>query len=168
VVFLYRSVAEPQRDLGTQASPSRNRSPDPKVVVESLGDDTGTATPPPAVGEKRTASLLAADSRTASPPHADDAGAGGAVGDVGTPTSPRIIDVDPISARPGGVDNDLVKDRAQIDQAPRGRGRLACRYLVLPRQARGCRDEKLTGITLLGRRISSMTMKICRPCGPAL
>jgi hypothetical protein len=49
-------------------------------------------------------------------------GAVGALGDVGYSPSPQIIDVDPISARPGGVDVDLVKDQAQIDQAPRGPG----------------------------------------------
>jgi hypothetical protein len=47
---------------------------------------------------------------------------GGAVGDVGTPASPRIIDVDPISSRPAGADDDRVKDQAQIDQAPGGPG----------------------------------------------
>jgi hypothetical protein len=36
-------------------------------------------------------------------------------------TSPRIIDVNPISARPARAD-DLVKDQPQIDQAPRGPG----------------------------------------------
>jgi hypothetical protein len=73
VVFLCRLIAEPQRDLGAQASPSRTRSPDPKVVVESLVDDAGTATPLPAAGEKRTTPPPPADSRTASPPRVDDA-----------------------------------------------------------------------------------------------
>jgi hypothetical protein len=49
---LCRSVAEPQRDLGAQASPSRTRSPDPKVVAQSLVDDARTANPPPAADEK--------------------------------------------------------------------------------------------------------------------
>jgi hypothetical protein len=89
-------------------------------MVESLADDAGTTTPPLAAGEKRTTPPSMADLRTASPPRADDAGAGGVVGDVGTQASLRIIDVDPISARPGGVDDDLVKDQAQIDQAPGG------------------------------------------------
>jgi hypothetical protein len=62
------------------------------------------------------------DSRTATPPHADDVGVGGAVGDVGASASPRVINIDLISARPGGMDEDLVKDQAQIDQAPRGPG----------------------------------------------
>jgi hypothetical protein len=127
VVFLCRSVAEPQHDLGAQASPSRTRSPDPKVVVESLADNARTATPPSVAGEKRTTPPAAADSRTASPPHTDDTGAGGAVGDIRTPASPRIIDVDPINARPGGVDNNLVKDQAQIDQAPGGPGTFGAR-----------------------------------------
>jgi hypothetical protein len=38
------------------------------------------------------------------------------------PASPRIIDVDPISSRPAGADDDRVKDQAQIDQAPGGPG----------------------------------------------
>jgi hypothetical protein len=57
----------------------------------------------------------------ASPPHAVKAGEGASVGDVGAVTSPRIIDVDPISARPTGAD-DLVNDQPHIDQAPRGPG----------------------------------------------
>jgi hypothetical protein len=90
--------------------------------VESLTDDAQTATPPPGAGEERTTPSVASDSRMVSPPRACDAGVGSAVGDVGTPTSPRIIDVDPISSRPAGADNVLVKDQAQIDQAPRGPG----------------------------------------------
>jgi hypothetical protein len=58
----------------------------------------------------------------ASPPHAGDAGAEGAVGDVRTSASPGIIDVDPISSRPTGADDNMVKDQPQIDQAPRGPG----------------------------------------------
>jgi hypothetical protein len=114
------SVAEPQRDLVTRASPSHTRPPNLKVVVESLANDGGTATPPPAAGEKRTTPPLAEDSRTTSPLRAGDVGEGGAVGDIRTPASPRIIDVDPISAWPSGVDNDLVNDQSQIDHAPRG------------------------------------------------
>jgi hypothetical protein len=90
--------------------------------VESLADDAGTTAPPSAAVENRMALPAAADSRTESPPRVDGAGAGGAVGDVGMPPSLRIIDVDPISTRPGGVDDDLVKDQAQIDQAPGGPG----------------------------------------------
>jgi hypothetical protein len=122
VVLLCTSVVEPQRDLGAQASPSRTRSSDPKVVLDSLANDAGMATPPPAVGERRTTPLPPADSRTRSPPRAGDVGAGGVVGDVGTPASPRIIDVDPISSRPTRANNDMVKDQAQIGQAPGGPG----------------------------------------------
>jgi hypothetical protein len=113
-MFLCRSVVESQHDLGALASPCRTRSSDPKVVMDSLADDTGTATPPPAVGERGTAPPLVEDSGAGSPPRAGDVGAGGAVGDVRTPASPRIIDVDPISARPAGADDDLVRDQAQI------------------------------------------------------
>jgi hypothetical protein len=44
-------------------------------------------------------------------------GEGTSVGDVEATTSPRIIDVDPISARPAGAE-DLIRDQPQIDQAP--------------------------------------------------
>jgi hypothetical protein len=91
-------------------------------VVDSLVDDAGTATPPPAAVERRTTPPPAANSRMGSPLRTSDAGAGGVVGDVGMPASPRIIDVDPISARPAGDDDDLVKDQAQIGQAPGGPG----------------------------------------------
>jgi hypothetical protein len=70
------------------------------------------ATSPPAADERVATLPPAIDSRTASPPRADDAGAGGAVGDVGASTSPRVIDVDPINARPGGMDEDLIRDQA--------------------------------------------------------
>jgi hypothetical protein len=41
LMFLCRSVAESWRDLGAQDSPSRKRSPDPKVVVDSLANEDG-------------------------------------------------------------------------------------------------------------------------------
>jgi hypothetical protein len=44
-----------------------------------------------------------------SSPLAVEAGGGVAVGDVRAAVSPRIIDANPISARPAGV-GDLVKD----------------------------------------------------------
>jgi hypothetical protein len=122
VMFLCSSVAEPQRNLSAQASPTRTRSPDPKVVVDSLADDVGTATLPPGAAEKRTTSPPVVDLRVASPPHASDAGAGGAIGDVRMSGSLKIIDVDPISSRPVGADDDLVKDQAQSDQVPGGPG----------------------------------------------
>jgi hypothetical protein len=58
------------------------------------------------------------DSKTASPLRAGDAGSESSIGDVRTLASPGIIDADPINARLGGVDNDLVKDQSQIDHAP--------------------------------------------------
>jgi hypothetical protein len=67
------------------------------------------------VAEKKVASPIVVDSRMAIPPHAVNAGAEGTVGVIGTSASPRIIDVDPISSRPAGDDDDLVKDQAQID-----------------------------------------------------
>jgi hypothetical protein len=54
----------------------------------------------------------AADSRTVTRPPTADAGAQGAVGDVRTSASPRVIDVDPLSVMPGGMEEDLVKDWA--------------------------------------------------------
>jgi hypothetical protein len=30
--------------------------------------------------------------------------------------SPKVIDMDPISARPSGMEEDLIRDQAQIDQ----------------------------------------------------
>jgi hypothetical protein len=87
-----------------------------------LTDDARMATPLPGAAEKKTTSPLVAVSRVASPPRAGDAGFRGVVGGVGTPDSPRIIEVDPINSRPVGADDDLVKDQPQIDQAPRGPG----------------------------------------------
>jgi hypothetical protein len=118
---LCRSVAEPQRDLSAQASPSSMRSPDPKVVAQSLVDDARTTTPPPAADERGVTPPPATDSRTTTPPCADDVGVGGALGDIGTLASPGVIDVDPNNARPGGMEEDLV-NQAQIDQAPKGPG----------------------------------------------
>jgi hypothetical protein len=90
-------------------------------MAKPLTDDERTATPPLGAAKNRATSPLVADSRVASPPRAVEAREGGAVGDVGTPASPGIIDVDPISYRPGGA-NDLVRDQPQIDQEPRGPG----------------------------------------------
>jgi hypothetical protein len=60
-----------------------------------------------------------ADARVETPLHAADAGGATSTGDVGATTSPTIIDVDPISARPTGAE-DLVRDQPQIDQVPVG------------------------------------------------
>jgi hypothetical protein len=109
-------------------------------VAQSLVDDAGTAIPPPTADERGTTPPPATDSRTASPPHANGAGAGGVVGDIGVSASLRVIDVDPISARFGGMDEDLVKDQAQIDQASRGPGTSSAQVpnssLTIPRLPR--------------------------------
>jgi hypothetical protein len=164
VVLLCRSVAHPQHDLGAPASPSRTRSADPKVVGESLVDDARTATPPRGAAESRETSLPVADSRVASPPRAVEAGEGTTIGDVGAAVSPRIIDVVPISARPVGA-NDLVKDQPQIGQEPGGPGTSGAQVpksssssLRLPR-----REINWNGTPWL----DDMTMRICRPRGPA-
>jgi hypothetical protein len=118
VVLLCVPVAIPQDDLGASASPSRTRSADPKVVGEALADDARTATPLRGAVESRVNSSPVADSRVETPLRTVEAG-GASVGDVRATTSPRVIDVDPISARPAGA-KDLIKDHPQIDQAPGG------------------------------------------------
>jgi hypothetical protein len=82
---LCRSIAEPQCDLGAQASPSRTRSPDHGVAAQTLADDAGTATPPPTADSMMVTPPPAADSRMATPPPAANIGARGFVGDVGAP-----------------------------------------------------------------------------------
>jgi hypothetical protein len=121
IVLLCRPVVVQQRNLGAQASPSRTRSPDPKVVGESLVDDAQIATPPRGAAESRAASPPVVDLRVACPPRCVEAREGATIGDVEVAASPRIIDVDPISSRPTGP-VDVVKDQPQIDQAPRGPG----------------------------------------------
>jgi hypothetical protein len=112
---------EPRQDLGTPASPSRARSANPKVVGESLVDDTLTVTPLRGAAESRATSLPLADTRMASSPRTVEAGEGATVGDVGAAISLRVIDVDPISAIPARGDY-LVKDQPQIDHVPGGPG----------------------------------------------
>jgi hypothetical protein len=107
---LGRSVVEPQRDLGAQASPSRTWSPDHEVAAQTLADDARTATPLPAADARTTTPPPAADVRTTTPLPAADATAQGSVGDIGASTSPRVIDMDPINAMPGVPDEDLVGD----------------------------------------------------------
>ena len=94
---LCRSDAQPQRDLGAQASPSQMRSPDHEVGVQTLVDDARTATPPPAA----------------------DVGAQGSTGDVGASTSPPVTDVDPINAVPSTSDQDFTGDPIQLEQSPK-------------------------------------------------
>jgi hypothetical protein len=111
----------PQDDLIAPDSPSRTRSADLKVMGEALADNAQTGTPPRGAAQSRAASPLVESTGVASPPRAIEAGEGTSIGDVGVTTSPRIIDVDPISARPATAE-DLMKDQPQIDQAPRGPG----------------------------------------------
>jgi hypothetical protein len=113
-----RPVTSPQGGLSAPSSPSRTRSPEPQVVGEALADDARTATPTRGAVESRATSPPVAAAKVETPPHATDAG-GASVGDVGTTTSPTIIDADPISAVPSGV-KDLVRDHPQIDLAPEG------------------------------------------------
>jgi hypothetical protein len=167
VTLLHRSVVVPQDDLGTPASPSRTRSPDPKVVGEALADDARTATPPRGAAESRAASPPVADTGVASPPHTVQAGEGTSVGDVGVATSPRIIDVNPINARPAGAD-ELIKDQPQFGQALRGPGTFGTQVPESSSSSPRLLQRELTGMAPLGRMISSRTTRICRPCGPAL
>jgi hypothetical protein len=111
----------PQGDLGAPTSPSRTRSAEPKVMAEALADDARTATPPRGAVESRVTSPPVADSRVETPPCVVDAGGVTSAGDVGVTTSPTIIDVNPISAVPGGAE-DLVRDQPQIDLALGGPG----------------------------------------------
>jgi hypothetical protein len=113
-----RPVTRPQGGLGVPSSPSRTRSPEPQVVGEALADDARTATPPRGAVESRTTSPPVASARVETPPLAADAG-GASAGDVGATTSPTIIDVDPISAVPGGAE-DLFRGQPQIDLTPGG------------------------------------------------
>jgi hypothetical protein len=117
-----RSIIEPQRDLGAQASPSHMRSPDHGVAAQTLADDARTETPPPAADSRMVTPPPAADARVVTPPLSADAGAPGTVGGIRASTSSLDIDVDPISAMPSGTDEDLVRDRAQIEQAPKDPG----------------------------------------------
>jgi hypothetical protein len=63
-----------------------------------------------AADERVATPLPATDSRTATPLRGDEVEKEVLYGDIGTSASPQIIDVHPISARPGGVDEDLVRD----------------------------------------------------------
>jgi hypothetical protein len=108
-----------QGGLGSPSSPSRTRSIEPTVVGETLVDDAQTASPPQEAVGSRAASPPVPDSRVESPPHTAEAGGVTSAGDIGEVTPPRVIDVDPISARPAGAE-DLARDQPQIDQAPGG------------------------------------------------
>jgi hypothetical protein len=126
------------------------------IAVESLTDDARTTTLLPGVGEERV------------PPRAGDAGAGGAVGDVGTPVPRELLMWTPSAQDLLGLTTTWSRTRLKLIRHREVRGHLEHRYPILPRRARDYHDGKLMGITLLGRMISSMTMRICRPCGLAL
>jgi hypothetical protein len=117
-VLLCRPVTRPQGGLSAPSSPSRTRSPEPRVVGEALADDTRIATQPRGAVESMTTSPPVVAARVETPPRAANA-RGASAGDVGATTSPTIIDADPISAVPGGAE-DLVRDQPQIDLAPGG------------------------------------------------
>jgi hypothetical protein len=121
VLLTCRPAVAPQGDLGAPASPSRTRSDELKVMGEVLADDTHIATPPWGAVESRATSPPVVDARVETPPRVADAGDATSTGDVEATTSPTIIDVDPISARPAGAEG-LVRDQPQIDQAPGGPG----------------------------------------------
>jgi hypothetical protein len=104
--FSCRPVTRPQGGLGAPPSPSRTRSPEPQAVGEAVVDDVLTATPLLGAVESRTTSPPVAAVRVETPPCVADAG-GAFARDVGATTSLTIIDADPISAVPGGVE-DLV------------------------------------------------------------
>jgi hypothetical protein len=90
-----RSDVQPQSDLGAQASPSRTRSPDHEVGVQTLVDNAGMTTPPPAA----------------------DVVTRGSVDDVRATTSPPIINVDPFNAVPSTSAQDVTADPIQIEQS---------------------------------------------------
>jgi hypothetical protein len=85
---------------------------------EALADDARTATPPRGAVESRATSPPVAAARVETPPRVVEAKGASAEG-VGATTSPLIIDVDPISAVPGGAE-DLFRDQPQINLAPGG------------------------------------------------
>jgi hypothetical protein len=114
-----KPAVAPQGDLGASASGSQTRSDEPKVMGEVFADDVHTATLPREAVESRATSPPVADSRVETRPRVADAGGATSTGDVGATTSPTIIDVDPISARPARAE-DLVRDQPQIDQVPVG------------------------------------------------
>jgi hypothetical protein len=157
----------PQRDLGAQASPSCTRSPDPKVMGESLADDARRTTLPRGVVESRATSSLLADSRVASPPRAVEAGEGATVGDVEAVASQEFLMSTPSVQDLLGLTT-WSRTNLKLTRCQEIQGHLAHRYPNLPLQARDYRGRKLTGMTPLGRMISTRTMRICTPCGPAL
>jgi hypothetical protein len=112
-----RPVTRPQGGLGAPSCPSCTRLPEPRVMGEALADDARTATPPRRAVESRATSPPVVGARVETHPRAADEAGGASAGGVGATTSPMFIDVDPISAVPGGAE-DLVRVQPQIDLAP--------------------------------------------------
>jgi hypothetical protein len=94
----------------------------PTTQGRPSGADARGATPPPTANARRETTPPATDARRVTPPPAAGTGAQGAVGDIGASTSSLVINVDPINVMPGGTDEDLVRDRAQLEQAPKDLG----------------------------------------------
>jgi hypothetical protein len=114
-----RPVTRPQGGLGAPSSPSRTRLPKPQVMREALADDVCTPTPPRVAVESRATSPPVMVVRVETPPRTVDEAGGASARGAGATTSPTVIDVDPISAVPGGAEH-LVRDQPQIDLAPGG------------------------------------------------
>jgi hypothetical protein len=95
--------------LATPASPSRTRSPEPRVAGEALVDDARTATPTRGVAEGATTSSPVTDTGVGSSLHAAE-GVETSVGGVGATTSPTVVDVIPIRAVPVGA-RDVAEDQ---------------------------------------------------------
>jgi hypothetical protein len=159
-----QAVDEAARGLIAPSSPSRMRSPEPQVVAAALADDAHTATPPRGAVEGRATSPPVADTRVDTPLHAADA-MGASAGDVGATASPTIIDVDPISAVPGGVE-DLVRDQRQIDLAPGGLETSGAQVPPSSSLRPGLPRRSINWNHTLGRRIGLKTTRTCRPRGP--
>jgi hypothetical protein len=159
VALLCRPVVVPQHDMGAQASPSRTRSPDPKVVGESLADDTQTASPPrgrlrvgklrrrwrirgwrvPRAQLKREKELLLGTSERQPPQESL----------MSTPSVRDLLGLTTLS-----------RTSLKLTSCQEVWGHLAHRYPSLPVRARDYRGGKLTRMTPLGKMISSRTMRI--------
>jgi hypothetical protein len=159
VMLLCRPVVVPQDELGAPASLPLTISADLKVVGAVLADDAWTATPSQGAAESRAASPPVVDTRVVSPPRTVEVQEGATSGDIGATTSQRVIDVNPISARPAMAE-DLVKDQPQIDQRQEVWEHLAHRYLNLLLRAHGYRTGRLTGTVPFGRMTSLKTTRI--------
>jgi hypothetical protein len=162
-----RLAVAPQDDLGAPTSPSRMRSVDLTVVGEALADDVRTATPPRGAVERRATSPPVVVSRVETPPRVVDAEGVTSSRNVGATTSlglltstPSVLDL--LGLRTWSRTSLKFTRHQEVERRP------AHRYLKLRLQARGCHDEKLTGIIPLGRMTGLKITRTCRPCRPAL